>query len=164
MWEEEKIKELQDILRVILRDIPHPHIVYPDGIYGSETTEAVRIFQQLSGLPETGEVDLATWEALTDRYFTIYGENHIEPLHLFPHKDFILQKGASGLIVGMVQSVIRQLAEKYSNLPVPEFTLIYDDLTEASVRHLQQIAEFPQTGEVDRKTWNLLAALNNSIA
>lgn len=39
-----------------------------DGAYGAETETAVRNFQTANGLPVTGEIDTATWHALTDRY------------------------------------------------------------------------------------------------
>ena len=38
--------------------------VTPDGSYGSQTVAAVRDFQTKSGLPVTGQVDTATWQAL----------------------------------------------------------------------------------------------------
>ena len=35
-----------------------------DGIYGKQTTTAVRLFQQLNGLEQTGTVDAGTYAAL----------------------------------------------------------------------------------------------------
>jgi hypothetical protein len=39
-----------------------------DGAFGSATVTAVKNFQAASGLPATGEIDTATWRALTDRF------------------------------------------------------------------------------------------------
>jgi hypothetical protein len=39
-----------------------------DGAFGSATVTAVKNFQAASGLPVTGEIDTATWRALTDRF------------------------------------------------------------------------------------------------
>lgn len=39
-----------------------------DGIFGDNTASAVRSFQRLSGLPETGDVDSPTWNRLARSY------------------------------------------------------------------------------------------------
>ena len=39
-----------------------------DGSYGPQTTDAVRTFQTLFGLPATGEVDFATWYKIQEIY------------------------------------------------------------------------------------------------
>ena len=44
-----------------------PQLV-PDGVYGERTLEAVMRFQREAGLPVTGVVDQATWDALSHLY------------------------------------------------------------------------------------------------
>ena len=44
------------------------YAIAADGDFGAGTEGAVRGFQQANGLPVTGELDTATWRALTDRY------------------------------------------------------------------------------------------------
>ena len=39
-----------------------------DGIYGPATAEAVRVFQKVFGLPQTGEVDYTTWYKISEIY------------------------------------------------------------------------------------------------
>jgi peptidoglycan hydrolase-like protein with peptidoglycan-binding domain len=39
-----------------------------DGAFGPATLAAVQSFQTANGLPVTGQLDTATWRALTDRY------------------------------------------------------------------------------------------------
>lgn len=39
-----------------------------DGIYGPETAEAVRVFQSVFGLPQTGVVDYRTWYKISEIY------------------------------------------------------------------------------------------------
>ena len=36
----------------------------PDGFYGERTPAAVQAFQRSRGLPATGDVDCATWQAM----------------------------------------------------------------------------------------------------
>lgn len=61
---EEAVAEIQRYLRAVsyrYKDIPHVGI---DGIYGEETKDAVRAFQLLFSLAETGVVDPLTFEHL----------------------------------------------------------------------------------------------------
>ena len=60
----ESIKQVQRALRTLSKngdDIPE---VKEDGIFGSETTEAVRAFQRNAGMNQTGVVDYRTWEKI----------------------------------------------------------------------------------------------------
>ena len=40
----------------------------PEGVYSASTAEDIREFQRLHGLPVTGDVDKATWNALAEAY------------------------------------------------------------------------------------------------
>ena len=42
--------------------------VTPDGIFGQNTAQAVRVFQGLFGLPVSGFVGAATWNTLANTY------------------------------------------------------------------------------------------------
>ncbi len=52
----EVVRQLQSGL--VAREVP---LELVDGIYGNDTEAAVQVFQQLRGLPITGEVDIVTW-------------------------------------------------------------------------------------------------------
>ncbi|MBQ8314030.1 MAG: peptidoglycan-binding protein [Clostridia bacterium] len=49
-------------LQLMLRELDFS--LEPDGIFGPMTQECVKTFQALHGLPSTGSVDPATWDAL----------------------------------------------------------------------------------------------------
>lgn len=40
----------------------------PDGIYGAKTAEAVKEFQSIFGLPESGTTDFKTWYKISQIY------------------------------------------------------------------------------------------------
>mgnify|MGYP002772549075 FL=1 len=62
------VKQIQKFLLAISYAVPFlPHIGI-DGIYGSETENAVRQFQHRYGLTESGNVDYATHKALYTAY------------------------------------------------------------------------------------------------
>ncbi len=64
----EKVRQLQTQLNRIARNYPAIPTVVADGIYGPATADAVRIFQGIFGLPQTGVVDYATWYEVSDIY------------------------------------------------------------------------------------------------
>ena len=64
----EKVRQLQQQLNRIAQNFPAIPTVTADGIYGSGTVEAVRIFQGVFDLPQTGIVDFATWYKISAIY------------------------------------------------------------------------------------------------
>ncbi len=60
-------------LQIMLRRLSLRHINIPaeqtiSGVYTADTAAAVAVLQRLSGLPATGQVDKATWNAITALY------------------------------------------------------------------------------------------------
>lgn len=64
----EKVRQVQTQLDRIARNYPAIPSVTPDGIYGPATAEAVRTFQKIFNLPQTGVVDYPTWFEISDIY------------------------------------------------------------------------------------------------
>ena len=64
----EKVRQLQNQLNRIARNYPAIPTVTADGIYGPATAEAVRTFQEIFDLPQTGVTDYPTWYAISDIY------------------------------------------------------------------------------------------------
>jgi peptidoglycan hydrolase-like protein with peptidoglycan-binding domain len=59
---------IQNALRELAVDYDWPVEVPLTGSYDEATASAVRVFQELNGLPATGGVDRATWNALANTY------------------------------------------------------------------------------------------------
>lgn len=69
----QKVMQLQEQLNLIgefYNSIPR---LTPDGIYGERTAQAVREFQRIFNLPQTGVVDFATWYKISDWYVRLSG-------------------------------------------------------------------------------------------
>lgn len=62
------------LLELSYADTPIPHLVV-DGVYGERTRRAVRIFQNMKGLPATGRTDFLTWTALYEAYLASRKKN-----------------------------------------------------------------------------------------
>lgn len=64
----EKVRQMQEQLRVISEAYPAIPKVEADGIYGPATAQAVEKFQSVFGLPVTGTVDYSTWYKISEIY------------------------------------------------------------------------------------------------
>lgn len=64
----DKIRQIQEQLNVIAGAYPALPKINADGIYGPATANAVREFQSIFGLPETGKVDYSTWYKISEIY------------------------------------------------------------------------------------------------
>ena len=64
----QKVRQLQEQLNRIARAYPSLPTISTDGIYGEATANAVRQFQSIFGLPETGIVDYPTWYKISEIY------------------------------------------------------------------------------------------------
>ena len=64
----DKVRQLQNQLNRISRDYPAIPYVTPDGIYGPNTADSVKVFQRIFNLPQTGITDYATWYDISDIY------------------------------------------------------------------------------------------------
>ncbi|MFR6513666.1 MAG: peptidoglycan-binding protein [Ruminococcus sp.] len=64
----EKVRQIQEQLNVVAEAYPLIPKIAVDGIYGPATAEAVRVFQSVFGLPQTGVVDYRTWYKISEIY------------------------------------------------------------------------------------------------
>lgn len=64
----QKVRQLQEQLTRISQDYPYVPAVAADGVYGQATADAVRRFQNVFGLPQTGVTDYPTWYKISEIY------------------------------------------------------------------------------------------------
>lgn len=64
----DKVRQLQTQLNRIARNYPAIPTISADGIYGSSTANAVRTFQGIFNLPQTGVTDYPTWYEISEIY------------------------------------------------------------------------------------------------
>ncbi len=65
------VRALQNQLNAISDNYPLIPKLAVDGIYGQNTEEAVRFFQQIFNLPVTGTVNFPTWYRISDIYVAV---------------------------------------------------------------------------------------------
>lgn len=67
----DKVAQMQEQLNTIAQVYSAIPSIVADGVYGERTKEAVRVFQQIFDLPQTGIVDFATWYMISQIYVGI---------------------------------------------------------------------------------------------
>ncbi len=157
---DEATKELQEYLRLISvfdDDIP---TVVPDGIFASETTLAVKAFQEKHGFPSNGRVDFSTWEKLVEEYDKVLTLK-TQPLQAAPIKneDLPLRMGKASPFNRNLKLMLSFLAEAYDNFDILQIDDVFDEKTHQQVRELQKIIDTEQNGVVDKEAWNMLTML-----
>ncbi len=93
------VRALQDYINVISLAYPRIRPVTPTGYYGENTQNAVREFQQLRDLPQTGITDEATYNDITSLYLEVLSGNNPlpsqfpgTPLRLGDRDDFVNER------------------------------------------------------------------------
>jgi peptidoglycan hydrolase-like protein with peptidoglycan-binding domain len=124
-----------------LRRTPNLALVV-DGEFGTQTETATKEFQKQAGLPVTGVVDDATWQALPTGL----------PLP-------VLRLGAKGDLVRNLQTILTMGAFDLWETTPQGIDGAFGGNTEASVRAFQKWARIQVDGEVGSQTWNALSAL-----
>ena len=84
-----QVEQLQYMLRVLAAYISQIPSVAVDGIYGSATRNAVLAAQGYFGLPQTGTVDLTTWNEIYDQ-FTGIENSSFRDLERFPYTSAVI--------------------------------------------------------------------------
>ena len=134
--------------------------IYPvDVTYDDKTADAVREFQRIFNLPQTGVVDKATWYKINYIYTSVkkLSQLNSEGLSLqeLPEQFPVpVDIGATGLPVQYIQYYLEVIGAYYKNVLPVQSTGTYDEQTANSVRSFQQVFGLPQTGTVDERTWD----------
>ena len=156
------VQIIQTQLNRIAQNYPAiPKIQNVNGIFGLDTQDAVRKFQEVFNLPQTGEVDKSTWYSIK-RYYT-----GVKSLSELAAEGITLQEvtvpfttelssGMSGIPVRTIQYYLSIIAYFNSSLePVP-LNGFFDSATVDAVERFQEFYGLPVTGIVNTETWNTI--------
>lgn len=145
-----------------------PKITPANGIYGESTVEAVRMFQSVFGLPQTGIVNKATWyqikyifiavkhlseltsEGLTEEEIeNIFGDN--------------LRRGDTGERVRIVQYFLNVIAYFNPEVPSVPASGVFNEAMENQVKAFESFYGLYPDGVVDFRTWQLITEMFRNI-
>lgn len=160
MTEKEKvIFEIQQYIRNIDKSRSNDPSIIPDGIFSEETKEAVKNFQSQNGLPETGTVDYVTFEALkSENRLAVKKSTPPIQITAISDSDLPLISGTENEFVQTLKTMLNTVAKTYENFNFLELNEFFDNQTQEEVTRWQKITFVPQTGEVNKETWNSLAS------
>lgn len=137
-----------------------------DGIWESATEEALMNFQGTRGLPVTGIADRTTWDLLREEYERSVAINSPPAaLDIFPRhtEGFAVRVGASGFLAEAVNYLLRELERLYYfRAPLPDGE-VFDERSAELVADFQRRNRLPDSGEVDRLTWDAMVIQHNSL-
>lgn len=136
-----------------------PKINPVDGIFGPQTENAVRRFQQIFGLTSDGIVGKATWYELIRLYVGVtslaelrsQGQRFYGISWEYPDP---LRLGSTGDKVRHLQYMLSVLAEFIPAIPPLEVDGIFGPATENAVLAAQRYLGLAQDGIVGEKTWD----------
>ncbi len=153
------VYSVQQMLRQINAQKPLPGI--PDGIYGSQTTDRVREFQRENNLNPTGEIDSETFRAIRDAYDKTIRDLK-KPEASAPHGVLFDDPQNETDILYIVQAMLDELANRFTNLERPDVNGEYDAKTQSAVSRFQEAFNLPQNG-LDKNTWDQITKVYNEI-
>lgn len=154
------VRTIQVQLNRISRNYPAiPKIESPDGTFGVQTEEAVKAFQSIFNLNVTGMVDKATWYKIAYIYISVkrLAELNSEGLSIEEvSKQYSeeLRIGMDGSEISNLQYYLAVVGAYYQSVQPVDITGYFGEQTEASVKSFQRVFGLPETGVVDRRTWN----------
>lgn len=155
------VVQAQVMLNRIGQNYPAIQRVATDGIFGQQTENAVRRFQEIFNLTLDGIIGQATWYQLVRLYVgvtnlaelesqgqTFYAINWQAPNSL--------QSGSRGQKVSQLQYMLRVMSEYVPSIPPVAVDGIFGPRTQEAVIAFQRFEGLPQDGIVGPQTWNAL--------
>ena len=156
----ENVRQVQEMLVDLINVYPSIPKIKIDGIFGENTKGAVKRFQELMGIYETGSVDEFTFNKLK----LIYSkkERLVENLrdgdeeNGLDESNNVVKIGSKGRYVVELQEYINKVANIYPAIPKLKIDGIFGKNTEDAVITFQRMFNLDQDGIVGEITWRML--------
>ncbi len=148
------IYNLQRMLRMIFQVKGMEPEVIPDGIFNITTENAVKAFQRMKHIEDSGVVDNETWDRIVEEYELAVIEGKPPAcVQLFVREDFETAEGEGKARISVLQAMLQVMHKRFSNLPYVEITGIYDAQTNNALRIYRELFYLPQGEGMDNLLW-----------
>lgn len=159
------VELIQRKLNRISTNFPGIPKIYPvDGFYDSSTTDAVRKFQEVFDLDPDGLVGRATWNQIQFIYnavkklYTVNSEG-LRVTDVTTRYTENLSEGSSGEGVLTIQYYLSYIALFIPSVIEAAMDGDFGPTTANAVRSFQRTYGLPETGVVDRATWDRMESV-----
>lgn len=164
-----EVRTIQMELNRISNNYPAINKIVPaNGVYGESTVEAVRTFQGVFGLPQTGIINKATWYQIKYIFVAVKGLSELSTEGLTeeevtnPYAETV-QLGSYGNEVRQVQYLLNVIA--YFNPAVPTVSSdgVFNSEMQRQVIAFEEFYGLTPDGVVDFRTWQLMRKIYADI-
>ena len=164
LMERELLSRPVSSLQYMLRQLSFTYKFLPelavDGVFGERTLEAVMRFQRAAGLPVTGSVDQATWNAIRDAWLAQRAKTgYSRATRIFPSEGIQVHEGETKEYFIVPQTMFNILAKHFEGITPCDADGCNGPATAGNIRWLQKAAGLPETGCLDTATWDALSHL-----
>lgn len=157
----EDVAAIQNCLNNIAAVYPDIPSVAVDGIFGSETQNAVMAFQTFCNIRVDGIVGRETWNQLMELCASVSGGKVPDPIpELMPYPGFLITYGSAGNYVMAIQSALNKIAQEYPSIPAISVDGIFGRQTENAVIIFERQFGLTPDGVVGPQTWDALMELS----
>lgn len=160
--EGENIKRLQKMLFDLVEYYPSIPKIEIDGIYGENTKRAVKRFQELMGIYDTGVVDINTWNKLQLIYskknaleINSRNSNERDEKDIEEQKN-VVKEGSQGKYVVELQEYINKVANFFPSIPKVTIDGIFGPKTKSALITFQRMFNLESDGIAGEITWATL--------
>ncbi len=145
-----------------------PKIVPANGIYGESTVEAVRTFQGVFSIPQTGIVNKATWYQIKYIFVAVKGLSELTSEGLSPSEvenvlETDLRLGSYGQAVRFAQYYLNVIAYFNPEIPSVISNGVFNQAMEDQVKAFERFYGLNPDGVIDFRTWLLMQQVYNNI-
>lgn len=153
------VQNLQTMLLTICSAANEQAHFTVSGIYDQATSNEIRRLQKRHGIPVTGITDENTWDTVCSDFEEAKCEIACaESLSVPLNCGEVIRRGQNHPAVLIAQAILKLLSETCNNFAAPEVTGILDMITAEGLESVQMMGDLPVTGELNKKTWKLLAS------
>lgn len=151
-----------DIIAYFNQTIP---LIDMDGVFGPQTTDAVKSFQRFYGLTVDGIVGTQTWNKLSEIYNNLVASlpTGYEGQRAGIYPGYILKKGMRNPNVASLQKYLNVISGYNPEIPRVEETGYFGDKTEQAVNAFQKYYGLNVTGVVGPITWARIALIHDQL-
>ena len=163
----ESVRVLQAQLNRIANDYPAIKKVTVNGVFGQDTEDAVKEFQDIFDLAQDGVVGKRTWYKISYIYVSVKKLAQLtsegEAIQDGSYPGRPVRRGDSGINVQIVQFYLNQTAVYVNSIAPVTIDGSFGNATENSVKQFQDYFNLEQDGIVGLNTWEKMQDIFEGI-